>query len=105
MCSKTTTGKRVRRLISLTLLCSMLLSCTLFPGISVHADTLEDLEQQYNKIEDKMRENEEKMADVEEDKVSQKDAVDALQSEINGLNSQIDILDDKYPFSTVKSAR
>ena len=88
-------GKRVKRLISLTLFCSMILSCIVFPGISVHADTLEDLQQQYDDIENQMKENKEKMADVEEDKASQSEVVDALESEIQGLNSQIDILDDK----------
>lgn len=92
---KLNVGKRIGRLVSLILVCSLVFSCALVPGISVRADTLDDLEQKYDEIEDKMRENQEKMDDIEKDKLSQKNAVNALQSEINGLNSQIDILDDK----------
>lgn len=92
---KTVVVKRVLRLVSMTVLFSIILSCALFPGVSVQADTLEDLERRYDEIEDKMRKNEQKIADIEENKSSQKSAADALQSEINGLNSQIGILDDK----------
>ncbi len=92
---KSITGKHIGRLVSLILACSLVFSCILVPGISVRADTLDELEQKYDEIEDKMRENQKKMDALEKDKRSQKSTVDALQSEINGLNSQIDILDNK----------
>lgn len=85
----------IKTFLSVAVLCAMFVSTMLFPGVYVHADTLEDLEAQYDAIEDKMKENEKKIKALEDDKENQSNAVDALEEEISGLNSQIGILDSK----------
>ncbi|MBQ7542731.1 MAG: peptidoglycan DD-metalloendopeptidase family protein [Clostridia bacterium] len=86
--------KILRCLCSLSLALILALSSSVFPQ-TAHAQTVEELEEKYNKLEKQLKENEKKLSDNAEDRVEQKDKIASLESQINDLNEQIDILDAK----------
>lgn len=65
-------------------------------AIPVFAEqTVEQLEEKYNKIEKQIKENEKKLSQNAENRVEQKEKITSLESQITDLNAQIDILDEK----------
>ena len=72
----------------------LFISCSVLPS-PVHAQTVEELEEKYNKIEKQLKENEKKISQNAENRSETKDKIATLETEINGLNEQIDLLDSK----------
>ncbi len=85
----------LRGLVAAVMAVVLFVSCGILPCPVHAAQTVEQLEEKYNKIEKQLKENEKKISQNAEDRSETKDKIASLESEINGLNEQIDLLDEK----------
>ena len=88
------TARRLRMLLSLVLV----FTCTfcLFSPISAFAEkTLDDLRDEYEKIEQSIQENQQNLNEVQGEIKDNKTKLDKLNSEIDDIQAQVDILTDR----------
>ncbi len=85
----------LRGAVSAVLALVLFVSCFVLPSPVHAAQTVEQLEERYNKIEKQLKENEKKLSQNAENRSETKDKIASLESEISGLNEQIGLLDQK----------
>ncbi|MCL2508258.1 MAG: peptidoglycan DD-metalloendopeptidase family protein [Oscillospiraceae bacterium] len=95
MFTKTKLYLLTKGVVSALLVCVLLCSSALFMPPTARAESLADLERQYNEIETKMAKNKAEMDKIEQSKITQSQKIDALEAEIGGLDDQIGILDSR----------
>ena len=87
--------RMIRGIFCVILAVSIAFASALFPLPVQAAQTVEQLEAKYDKLEKQIKDNEKKLSQNAENRVETKDKISSLESQISDLNSQIDILDQK----------
>ena len=85
----------LRGILAAVMALVLFVTCSILPSPVQAAQTVEQLEEKYNKIEKQLKENEKKISKNAEVRTETKDKIVSLESEINGLSEQIDLLDEK----------
>ena len=85
----------MRGIFCVILAVSIAFASALFPLPVQAAQTVEQLEAKYDKLEKQIKDNEKKLSQNAENRVETKDKISSLESQISDLNAQIDILDQK----------
>mgnify|MGYP000979826155 CR=1 FL=1 len=86
--------KALRFFLSFFLVFAMVFSSAVVPRVYA-ADSLEDLQKQYDELEKKIKENSKKLEDIQSDMNSQNETIDLLDSQINDIEEQIELLNER----------
>lgn len=81
-------------IFSMSLVFALVFSSAVVPRVYA-ADSLEDLQRQYEELEKKIKENSTKLEDIQSDMNSQHKTIDLLDNQISDINTQIQLINDR----------
>ncbi len=85
----------MKRFISSLLAVALIFGVLVFPGVDVAAKTLEDYNDEYDELEQSLKEKEDKLAQAQQEIEDSEAYVEALNSQIDKVERQIELLEER----------